>query len=128
MWKGAHKIKTHIFQCQLDATKNNFPVILTRHRLGCFCTHHSLGGGSDPTPPLLSRKRMDVERRTRLRKISTRRFQTTFKNLKLRSRVRSRSGQRSKSGVFRLQTVVTSNVAFFAQNFPYVLPRTRRRY
>ena len=41
-------------------------VILTRHRLGCFCTHHSLGGGvgSDP-PPLLSRKRMDVERRTR---------------------------------------------------------------
>ena len=37
---------------------------LTRHRLGCFCTHYSLGG-SDPTPPLLSRKRMDVERRTR---------------------------------------------------------------
>ena len=38
---------------------------LTRHRLGCFCTHHSLWGvGSDP-PPLLSRKRMDVERRTR---------------------------------------------------------------
>ena len=34
----------------------------------------------------------------------------------------------TKSGVFRLQTVVTSNVAFFAQNFPYVLPRTRRRY
>ena len=26
---------------------------LSRHRLGCFCTHHSLGwgGGSDPTPP-----------------------------------------------------------------------------
>ena len=38
--------------------------LITRHRLGCFCTHHSLGGGSDPTP-LLSRKRMDVERRTR---------------------------------------------------------------
>ena len=38
---------------------------LTRHRLGCFCTHHSLGGGgSDPTP-VLTRKRMDVERRTR---------------------------------------------------------------
>ena len=37
---------------------------LTRHRLGCFCTHNSRGGvGSDP--PLLSRKRMDVERRTR---------------------------------------------------------------
>ena len=27
--------------------------ILTRHRLGCFCTHHRLGGGvgSDPPPP-----------------------------------------------------------------------------
>ena len=38
--------------------------VLTRHRLGCFCTHHSLRGvGSDP--PVLSRKRMDVERRTR---------------------------------------------------------------
>ena len=34
-----------------------------RHRLGCFCTHHSLGGRI--RPPLLSRKRMDVERRTR---------------------------------------------------------------
>ena len=40
---------------------------LTRHRLGCFCTHHSLGGGGGGRirPPLLSRKRMDVERRTR---------------------------------------------------------------
>ena len=40
---------------------------LTRHRLGCFCTHHSLGGGGGvgSDPPLLSRKRMDVERRTR---------------------------------------------------------------
>ena len=40
---------------------------LTRHRLGCFCTHYSLGGGGRirPPPPLLSRKRMDVERRTR---------------------------------------------------------------
>ena len=38
--------------------------MLTRHRLGCFCTHHSLGGRIRP-PPLLSRKRMDVERRTR---------------------------------------------------------------
>ena len=40
---------------------------LTRHRLGCFCTHHSLGGGGRirPPPPLLSRKRMDVERRAR---------------------------------------------------------------
>ena len=37
---------------------------LTRHRLGCFCTHHSLGGRIRP-PPLLSRKRMDVERRAR---------------------------------------------------------------
>ena len=36
---------------------------LTRHRLGCFCTHHSLGGRI--RPPLLSRKRMDVERWTR---------------------------------------------------------------
>ena len=48
--------------------KNNFEqggiVSLTRHRLGCFCTHHSLGGVvSDP--PLLSRKWMDLERRTR---------------------------------------------------------------
>ena len=41
----------------------NIWLPLTRHRLGCFCTHHSLGG-SDPTP-VLSRKRMDVERRTR---------------------------------------------------------------
>ena len=39
---------------------------LTRHRLGCFCTHHSLGGGGvGSDPPLLSRKRMDIERRTR---------------------------------------------------------------
>ena len=38
---------------------------LTRHRLGCFCTHHSVGGGRIQPPPLLSRKRMDVERRTR---------------------------------------------------------------
>ena len=36
---------------------------LARHRLGCFCTHHSLGGRI--RPPVLSRKRMDVERRTR---------------------------------------------------------------
>ena len=29
---------------------------LTRHRLGCFCTHHSLGGvGSDPPPPAISK-------------------------------------------------------------------------
>ena len=28
---------------------------LTRHRLGCFCTHHSLGGRSDPTPPAISK-------------------------------------------------------------------------
>ena len=43
------------------------PVLrrLTRHRLGCFCTHHSLGGGGRIRPPLLSRKRMNVERRTR---------------------------------------------------------------
>ena len=40
------------------------PYTLTRHRLGCFCTHHSLGGRIRP-PPVLSRKRMDVERRTR---------------------------------------------------------------
>ena len=53
-----------------------------------------------------------------------RRFQITFENSKLRSR----SGKRSKSGVFRLRTVETSNVAFFAQNFPNVLPRTGRRY
>ena len=39
---------------------------LTRHRLGCFCTHHSLGGGGGRIrPPLLSQKRMDVERQTR---------------------------------------------------------------
>ena len=38
-------------------------MTLSRHRLGCFCTHHSLGGRI--RPPLLSRKRMDVERRTR---------------------------------------------------------------
>ena len=37
---------------------------LTRHRLGCFCTHHSLGGSDPPPPPAIS-KRMDVERRTR---------------------------------------------------------------
>ena len=37
---------------------------ISRHRLGCFCTHHSLGGRIRP-PPVLSRKRMDVERRTR---------------------------------------------------------------
>ena len=102
-----------------------------RNRLGCFCTHHSLGG-SDQTP-LLSRKRMDVERRTRRHSkdlYETLPNQRLFfsENLKLRSSVRSRSGQRSKSGVFRLQTVVTSNVAFFAQTIPYVLPRTRRRY
>ena len=36
---------------------------LTRHCLGCFCTHHSLGGRI--RPPVLCRKRMDVERRTR---------------------------------------------------------------
>ena len=39
--------------------------VLTRHRLGCFCTHHSLEGGRIRPPPVLSRKRMDVERRTR---------------------------------------------------------------
>ena len=33
---------------------NSRTVILTRHRLGCFCTHHSLGG-SDPTPPAISK-------------------------------------------------------------------------
>ena len=41
---------------------------LTRHRLDCFCTHHSLGGGGGGVgsdPPVLSRKPMDVERRTR---------------------------------------------------------------
>ena len=38
---------------------------ITRHRLGCFCTHHSRGGGGVGSPPLLSRKRMNVERRTR---------------------------------------------------------------
>ena len=39
-------------------------LLLTRHRLGCFCTHHSLGGDRI-RPPVLSRKRIDVERRTR---------------------------------------------------------------
>ena len=49
-----------------DECSARISIPLTRHRLGCFCTHHSLGGGSDPTPPpLLSRKRMDVERRAR---------------------------------------------------------------
>ena len=86
-------------------------------------------GGSDPTPPDISktdgRRETDEAAFERSRRDASK---TTFENLKLRSRVRSRSGQRSKSSVFRLQTVVTSNVAFFAQNFPYVLPSTRRRY
>ena len=37
---------------------------LTRQRLGCSCTHHSLGGRIRP-PHVLSRKRMNDERRTR---------------------------------------------------------------
>ena len=37
------------------ALRMNCPDSLTRHRLGCFCTHHSLGGGSDPTPPAISK-------------------------------------------------------------------------
>ena len=89
-------------------------------------------GGGRIRPPLLSRKRMDVERRTRRHSKDLDETHGTywpsFESSKLRSRVRSRSGQRSKSDVFRLQTVVTSNVACFAQNFPYVLPRTRQRY
>ena len=60
--------KTRFFSLALSVAsmKRSCQVThLTRHRLGCFCTHHSLWGvGSDP-PPLLSRKRMDLERRTR---------------------------------------------------------------
>ena len=41
---------------------------LTRHRLGYFRTHDSLGGGSDPTPPpLLSREPMVVSSPARRR-------------------------------------------------------------
>ena len=50
--------------CKSGTPWSPYLLTLTRHRLGCFCTHHSLGGGRI-RPPLLSRKRMDVERRTR---------------------------------------------------------------
>ena len=33
------------------AAETQTMVILTRHRLGCFCTHHSLGGGRIRPPP-----------------------------------------------------------------------------
>ena len=75
------------------------------------------GGGVGSDPPCYLENGWSSRNGRGIRKIFTRRFQITFENLKLRSRVRSRSGQRSKSGVFRLRTVETSNVSFFAQTF-----------
>ena len=67
------------------------------------------GGEADPTP-VLSRKRMVVERCARRHsKELDETLPSTFEYIKLRSRVRSRSGQRTKSGVFRLRTVETSS-------------------
>ena len=50
----------------------------------------------------------------------------------LTCRLRALSTSRSMTSVaplgFRLRTVETSNVAFFTQNFPYILPRSGQRY
>ena len=48
-----HHLDIFIFDCICTFCK--LLKQLARHRLGCFCTHHSLGGGSDPTPPAISK-------------------------------------------------------------------------
>ena len=100
---------------------------LTRHRLGCFCTHHSLGGRSDPTP-VLSRKRIDVERRTR--RHSKDLDETLPKHFRKLIEVTCQVKVRSKVKIGCFQVADCSNLkrGIFPQNFPYVLPRTRRRY
>ena len=47
------KLVHGIFQIntRLIPSERTVKYVLTRHRLGCFCTHHSLEGGLDPTPP-----------------------------------------------------------------------------
>lgn len=73
---------------------------LTRHRLGYFRTHDSLGGvGSDPPPCYLENQWSYRAPRGGVRKVSTRPSQSTLKILRLRSTFGSRSGQRSNSGV-----------------------------
>ena len=52
-----------LFYASAGANMNR--VTLTRHRLGCFCTHHSLGGGgSDPDPPPPAISKTDGRRET----------------------------------------------------------------
>ena len=58
-FEGNGKFRKYILQPRahnsiLPMSVDTLP--LTRHRLGCFCTHHSLGGGgSDPTPRAISK-------------------------------------------------------------------------
>ena len=65
---GISKFKRRLIALENSSIENKIcwpRAHLWRHRrcLGCFCTHHSLGGRI--RPPVPSRKRMDVERRTR---------------------------------------------------------------
>ena len=51
-----------------------------------------------------------------------------FRKFKIEVTCQVKVRSKVKIGVFRLRTVETLNVAFFDQNFPYVLPRSGRRY
>ena len=99
---------------------------------GLFLYPPQPGGGGGcrirPLPRAISktdgRREMDEAAFERSRRDASK---SLFENLKLRSRVRSRSGQRSKSGVFRLQTVVTSNVAFFRPKLSICTPKDQAK-
>ena len=48
-------ISNYVYR-RLEVRSLRWPIPkLTRHRLGCFCTHHSLGGRIRPPPPAISK-------------------------------------------------------------------------
>ena len=90
-------------------------------------------GGSDPTPRAISKTDGHRDGRGGIRKISTKRFQSTFEKLKLKKRHLTLTclvKVRSKAKIECIQVVDRRDLkrSFFAQNFPFVFPRTRWRY